>query len=172
MPDDAEPEDPMDDGAPMTSGGWLGPYDTEDEALEACGSDSGSSDSTSGSGICPDNFPTTLYLVYSCENCECRTTEVSEIHGPIEVAPHTYVWGYSQNNCGADAQDYVFMQCEPGDDGQYTIPGPWTFVHSSGYDTVGPEFPVSTDPLIVDFGQYRQQGCDPGGGPCNVTLTA
>lgn len=177
--------------------GWIGPYTSEEEAIAACDSCAGwyccettgtvtyaancaevealtlacDVSSSSGSGNCLDGIPETLYLTYSCENCECRTVEVSAITGPTATGPHVYQWGFTPNNCGADAGDHVLFTCVLGDDGVTYIPGDWTFVHAQGYDTV---VALSTgyEPLVVDFGQYNQQNCDGGlGGPCSVTLS-
>jgi hypothetical protein len=138
---------------------------------ECCSS---SSSSSSGSGECTDGIPTTLYLTYSCENCPCRNGQVSAITGPVAIGAHIYRWGFAPpGGCSADASDYVYLECVAGDDGQFTIPGQWTFVHASGYDTVT-AYATGYTPLLVDFGQYNQQNCDhepPPGGPCTVTLS-
>lgn len=150
-----------------------GPYETEDEALIACDSSDSDSDSSSDSGIggdCIDGIPTTLYLTYSCENCPCLTTAFEPITGPVATGPATYTWGYTSNHCGSDASDYVYFTCILGDDGVTYLPGYWTFVHSSGFDTVVGTI-TSTSPLVVQFGQYVQQNCNDPGGPCTVTMT-
>lgn len=148
-----------------TTGGWVGPYQTEEDALAACGSSS----SSSLNPVCRSDL-TTLYVTYSCApNCDAQNVTMTfTLLDPSGWPPNGYAWAAGSNPTGCDNVDVITC-----------IEGTWRFISCDGSGYANPPgIPVnviSYDPLYIELGPWDHQSVNlcayPDIASCTATIT-